>query len=196
MVYLQCFLIFLPSMSILLPCNIVPELSDCQCVYTIAEPLDAAPPQAEADSARAPAAFVPAGSTSRSSRKLLSSPHRAMRRAVATHAAIRRASLRAAGRGRPAIKLPTIPSSPPVCSTPPPMRFCHNVRYPVYRPSADHTFAQLDFDSHAVYKKIVPHMRISERCAARRPSYRCDAHRAQREPDPSMAVSRIWCRGT
>ena len=35
--------------------------------------------------------------------------------------------------------------------------------YPVYRPSAEHTFAELDFDSHAVYKKIVPHMRISER---------------------------------
>ena len=92
------------------------------------------------------------------------------------------------------------------------MRFCKSVKYPVYRPSAEHTFAELDFDSHAgallletvgrfvdrshalssmhantcpdvllhnprmtylmlhrvcahnsVYKKIVPHMRISER---------------------------------
>jgi hypothetical protein len=43
------------------------------------------------------------------------------------------------------------------------MRFCKSVTYPVYRPSAEHTFAELDFDSHAVYKKIVPHMRISER---------------------------------
>jgi hypothetical protein len=64
--------------------------------------------------------------------------------------------------GRP-IHLPVISKSPPVCSAPPDMRFCKSVTYPVYRPSAEHTFAELDFDSHAVYKKIVPHMRISER---------------------------------
>jgi hypothetical protein len=29
------------------------------------------------------------------------------------------------------------------------MRFCKSVTYPVYRPSAEHTFAELDFDSHA-----------------------------------------------
>ena len=63
----------------------------------------------------------------------------------------------------PPVSLPVIPKSPPVCSQPPPMRFCKNVAYPVYRPSAEHTFAQLDFDSHAVFKKIAPHMRISER---------------------------------
>ena len=63
----------------------------------------------------------------------------------------------------PPVALPVIPKSPPVCSQPPPMRFCKNVAYPVYRPSAEHTFAQLDFDSHAVFKKIAPHMRISER---------------------------------
>jgi len=64
--------------------------------------------------------------------------------------------------GKP-VKLPIIPKSPPVCSPPPAMRFCMDVDYPVYRPSEEHTFAQLDFDSHAVFKKIVPHMRISER---------------------------------
>ena len=31
----------------------------------------------------------------------------------------------------------------------PDMRFCKSVTYPVYRPSAEHTFAELDFDSHA-----------------------------------------------
>lgn len=47
-------------------------------------------------------------------------------------------------------KLPVIPKKPPVCSRPPTMRFCRNVGYNVYRPSIDHTFADLDFDSHAV----------------------------------------------
>jgi len=61
------------------------------------------------------------------------------------------------------VSLPTIPKKPPVCSVPPSMRFCKNVDYPVYRPDEDHTFDELDFDSHAVFKKIVPHMRISER---------------------------------
>ena len=61
------------------------------------------------------------------------------------------------------VSLPTIPKRPPVCSVPPAMRFCKVIDYPVYRPDEDHTFAELDFDSHAVFKKIVPHMRISER---------------------------------
>ena len=61
------------------------------------------------------------------------------------------------------VSLPTIPKRPPVCSVPPAMRFCKNINYPVYRPDEHHTFADLDFDSHAVFKKIVPHMRISER---------------------------------
>ena len=61
------------------------------------------------------------------------------------------------------VSLPKIPQKPPVCSVPPAMRFCKNINYPVYRPDNDHTFADLDFDSHAVFKKIVPHMRISER---------------------------------
>ena len=61
------------------------------------------------------------------------------------------------------VSLPTIPKKPPVCSVPPSMRFCKIIDYPVYRPDQDHTFDELDFDSHAVFKKIVPHMRISER---------------------------------
>ena len=61
------------------------------------------------------------------------------------------------------VSLPRMPKKPPVCSVPPRMRFCKNINYAVYRPDEDHTFAELDFDSHAVFKKIVPHMRISER---------------------------------
>mmetsp|Transcript_3562 Transcript_3562/g.7868 ORF Transcript_3562/g.7868 Transcript_3562/m.7868 type:complete len:333 (-) Transcript_3562:137-1135(-) len=60
-------------------------------------------------------------------------------------------------------KMPVMPRRPPVCSRPPTMRFCRNVGYDVYRPDIDHTFADLDFDSHAVFLKIVPHMRISEK---------------------------------
>ncbi len=70
-----------------------------------------------------------------------------------------------------------IPRQPPVCSAPPPMRFCKSVVYPVYRPSAEQTFAQLDFDSHAVFKKIVPHMRISERSLSL--------------PSPSLATNEV-----
>jgi len=86
--------------------------------------------------------------------------HKELHQAAVKHAAHRKAQHLA--NGRP-IKLPVIPRQPPVCSAPPPMRFCKAVVYPVYRPSAEQTFAQLDFDSHAVFKKIVPHMRISER---------------------------------
>lgn len=87
--------------------------------------------------------------------------HSAHHRAAVSHAEHRKAVASLAN-GRP-IHLPVISKSPPVCSAPPDMRFCKSVTYPVYRPSAEHTFAELDFDSHAVYKKIVPHMRISER---------------------------------
>lgn len=87
--------------------------------------------------------------------------HAALHRAAVAHAMHRKRE-ESLSDGRP-IDLPVIPKSPPVCSAPPDMRFCKSVTYPVYRPSAEHTFAELDFDSHAVYKKIVPHMRISER---------------------------------
>ncbi|EKX46533.1 hypothetical protein GUITHDRAFT_107736 [Guillardia theta CCMP2712] len=86
--------------------------------------------------------------------------HKALHAAAVAHAIHKR--VQQLSDGRP-INLPVIPKSPPVCSAPPSMRFCKSVTYPVYRPSADHTFAELDFDSHAVYKKIVPHMRISEK---------------------------------
>uniref|UniRef100_A0A6T8PDX0 FZ domain-containing protein n=2 Tax=Hemiselmis andersenii TaxID=464988 RepID=A0A6T8PDX0_HEMAN len=86
--------------------------------------------------------------------------HSALHKAAVDHAMHKKATQLKAG---VPIKLPVIPKSPPVCSPPPVMRFCKNVDYPVYRPSEAHTFAQLDFDSHAVFNKIVPHMRISER---------------------------------
>jgi len=86
--------------------------------------------------------------------------HQALHKAAVKHAEHR--SHIAQLNGRP-LRLPVIPKEPPVCSAPPPMRFCNMVKYPVYRASAAHTFAQLDFDSHEVFKKIVPHMRISER---------------------------------
>ena len=61
-------------------------------------------------------------------------------------------------------------------SVPPAMRFCKSVNYPVYRPSETQTFAELDFDSHAVFKKIVPHMRISERHFELPVIEKCRAH--------------------
>mmetsp|Transcript_14528 Transcript_14528/g.29037 ORF Transcript_14528/g.29037 Transcript_14528/m.29037 type:complete len:354 (+) Transcript_14528:247-1308(+) len=105
--------------------------------------------------------YLPAGSYGGADHpdELLAS-HKELHLAAVKHAAHRKAQQLT--NGRP-IKLPVIPRQPPVCSAPPPMRFCKAVVYPVYRPSAQQTFAQLDFDSHAVFKKIVPHMRISER---------------------------------
>mmetsp|Transcript_6719 Transcript_6719/g.15679 ORF Transcript_6719/g.15679 Transcript_6719/m.15679 type:complete len:352 (-) Transcript_6719:93-1148(-) len=105
--------------------------------------------------------MVPAGSDLGGDQPdVLLASHKELHQAAVKHAAHRKAQHLA--NGRP-IKLPVIPRQPPVCSAPPPMRFCKSVVYPVYRPSAEQTFAQLDFDSHAVFKKIVPHMRISER---------------------------------
>uniref|UniRef100_A0A7S0F2S3 FZ domain-containing protein n=1 Tax=Hanusia phi TaxID=3032 RepID=A0A7S0F2S3_9CRYP len=105
--------------------------------------------------------------------ELYTSAHAAVHAAAVRHAHHKLAKSRArsgskqSGKAANALAnkvgLPKLPQSPPVCSIPPAMRFCQNVNYPVYRPSVDHTFAQLDFDSHAVFKKIVPHMRISER---------------------------------
>mmetsp|Transcript_41555 Transcript_41555/g.98517 ORF Transcript_41555/g.98517 Transcript_41555/m.98517 type:complete len:306 (-) Transcript_41555:141-1058(-) len=91
---------------------------------------------------------------------MLSASHKALHAASVRHATHKKAQQ--LSNGRP-IALPIIPKSPPVCSVPPAMRFCKTVTYPVYRPSESQTFAELDFDSHAVFKKIVPHMRISER---------------------------------
>eukprot|EP00961_Rhodomonas_salina_P128969 1737622-Rhodomonas_salina.2 len=50
----------------------------------------------------------------------------------------------------PPITSQVIPRQPPVCSAPPPMRFCKSVVYPVYRPSAEQTFAQVmpDLSNH------------------------------------------------
>jgi len=101
------------------------------------------------------------------------SAHAAVHAAAVRHAHHKLAQSRARSGRKQSVKeanalankvgLPKLPQSPPVCSVPPAMRFCQNVNYPVYRPSVDQTFAQLDFDSHAVFKKIVPHMRISEK---------------------------------
>jgi len=129
-----------------------------------------------------------ATATSPGARQLLAASVNAASKHVAVHAAaVKHASHKKAARGRPeppapaldvapaeikpstislapsGVSLPQVPRMPPVCSVPPAMRFCKNINYPVYRPDDAHTFADLDFDSHAVYKKIVPHMRISER---------------------------------
>ena len=103
----------------------------------------------------------------------LTASHKELHAAAVKHAMHKKEAMLSDGRP---IALPIIPRSTPVCSVPPAKRFCKSVNYPVYRPSETQTFAELDFDSHAVFKKIVPHMRISERHFELPVIEKCRAH--------------------
>ena len=52
------------------------------------------------------------------------------------------------------------------------MRFCKAVTYPVYRPTESHTFAELDFDSHAVRARAKEGERGRERGRGREEGWR------------------------